>query len=166
MRAWCATRHLGSIWEGTSNIVALDVLRAIRREGALPVLQAHLQGLLAATPLHPQARAVFERTLTQAVGLAATVTDARAAGERLARQVASALYHVTTACAMAWEAGGLRSVRRMRLAQLVLLHRVLPQDPLAAPGDEPDWLPGLLDAHADAAPQAAAAADVASITLF
>ena len=25
--------HLGSIWEGTSNIVALDVLRAARREG-------------------------------------------------------------------------------------------------------------------------------------
>ncbi|WP_255492520.1 acyl-CoA dehydrogenase family protein, partial [Raoultella sp. 18098] len=33
--------HLGSIWEGTSNIVALDVLRAIRREGSLPVLAAH-----------------------------------------------------------------------------------------------------------------------------
>jgi hypothetical protein len=27
--------HLGSIWEGTSNIVALDVLRAIRKEDAL-----------------------------------------------------------------------------------------------------------------------------------
>jgi hypothetical protein len=27
--------HLGSIWEGTSNIVALDVLRAIRKEKAL-----------------------------------------------------------------------------------------------------------------------------------
>ena len=26
--------HLGSIWEGTSNIVALDVMRAIRRDGA------------------------------------------------------------------------------------------------------------------------------------
>jgi alkylation response protein AidB-like acyl-CoA dehydrogenase len=25
--------HLGSIWEGTSNVVALDVMRAIRREG-------------------------------------------------------------------------------------------------------------------------------------
>jgi hypothetical protein len=31
--------HLGSIWEGTSNIVALDVIRAIKREGSLPVLQ-------------------------------------------------------------------------------------------------------------------------------
>ena len=39
--------HLGSIWEGTSNIVALDVLRAIRREGSLPVLRAHVDALLA-----------------------------------------------------------------------------------------------------------------------
>src|SRR5438477_8212049 len=30
--------HLGSIWEGTSNIVALDVLRAIRKEHALAAL--------------------------------------------------------------------------------------------------------------------------------
>jgi hypothetical protein len=39
--------HLGSIWEGTSNIVALDVLRAIRRDGALPALRAHVADLLA-----------------------------------------------------------------------------------------------------------------------
>ncbi len=30
--------HLGSIWEGTSNVVALDVLRAIRREQCLEAL--------------------------------------------------------------------------------------------------------------------------------
>jgi len=38
--------HLGSIWEGTSNIVALDVLRAMRREGALDVLHRHATQLL------------------------------------------------------------------------------------------------------------------------
>ena len=38
--------HLGSIWEGTSNIVALDVLRAIQREGSLPVLRARVDELL------------------------------------------------------------------------------------------------------------------------
>uniref|UniRef100_UPI00397972AC acyl-CoA dehydrogenase family protein n=1 Tax=Salmonella sp. SAL4457 TaxID=3159912 RepID=UPI00397972AC len=31
--------HLGSIWEGTSNIVALDVARAVSREQALEPLQ-------------------------------------------------------------------------------------------------------------------------------
>src|SRR3546814_16912968 len=39
--------HLGSIWEGTGNIVALDVLRAVKREGSLEVLTAHVEGLLA-----------------------------------------------------------------------------------------------------------------------
>jgi acyl-CoA dehydrogenase len=138
--------HLGSIWEGTSNIVALDVLRAIRREGSLPALQQHLRGLLDHTPLHAAARAVFDDILTRATARAATAAEAGAGGELLARQVGSALYHLTTAVAMAWEAGGMHSARRMRLAQLVLRQRVLPQDPLGGDGSEPAWLPGLLDA--------------------
>ncbi|QDI90347.1 DNA alkylation response protein [Salicibibacter halophilus] len=35
--------HLGSIWEGTTNIVALDVLRAIRKEDAGSTLFHHLE---------------------------------------------------------------------------------------------------------------------------
>ena len=137
--------HLGSIWEGTSNIVALDVLRAVKREAALPALEAHLRSLLADTPWHPEARQVVEATLARALANAAQAAEARAQGEMLARQVASALYHVTTAVAMAWEAGRLGSGRRMRLAQWVLRQRVLPQDPLALDGEEPAWLPALLD---------------------
>jgi len=140
--------HLGSIWEGTSNIVALDVLRAVQREGALPALEAHLRGLLADTPWHPAARRVAEATLARALANAAQAAEARAQGQMLARQVASALYHVSTALAMAWEAGRLGSARRMRLAQWTLRQRVLPQDPLALADAEPDWLPGLLDEHA------------------
>ena len=136
--------HLGSIWEGTSNIVALDVLRAIRRDAALPALQAHLQALLAATPLHPQARAVFDATLARVLALAAAVAGAPpGSADAQARQVASALYHAATAVAMAWEAGGSGSAMRMRLAQTVLRLRLLPQDPLAV-DDEPGWLPALL----------------------
>jgi alkylation response protein AidB-like acyl-CoA dehydrogenase len=152
--------HLGSIWEGTSNIVALDVMRAIRREGALPVLQQHLAGLLADTPLHPAARAVFETTLARVAERAAQVAGGGAAAEHAARQAASALYHATTAVAMAWEAGRIGCARRMRLAQWVLRSRVLPQDPLA-PGDEPVWLADLLSP--DAAPPAGA---VDSVQLF
>lgn len=131
--------HLGSIWEGTSNIVALDVLRAIRREGSLPVLQTYLAGLLADTPMHATARATFAQAIANAAALAARAAEAGAEGDVLARQAASALYHVTSAVAMAWEAGRIGSVRRMRLAQLVLVYRVLPQDPLAG-GAEPAWL--------------------------
>ena len=55
---------------------------------------------------------------------------ARSKNEALARQASSALYHLTSAMAMGWEAGKTGSVRRMLLAQLVLRHRLLPQDPL------------------------------------
>ena len=136
--------HLGSIWEGTSNIVALDVIRAIQREGSLPALQQHWQGLLADTPLHPAARAVFSATLARVAAVAQQVADAGKAGHHQARQAASALYHATTATAMAWEAGRMGCARRMRLAQWTLRARLLPQDPLALDA-QPDWLADLLE---------------------
>jgi acyl-CoA dehydrogenase len=139
--------HLGSIWEGTSNIVALDVLRAIRREHALAALRPHLQGLLAATPLSAQVQPVFEAALTRVLQQAQAVADSGARGEVQARQAASALYHLTTAIAMAWEAGRIGSTRRMGLAQLVLRQRLLPRDPLDF-DDEPAGLPALLEESA------------------
>ena len=47
--------HLGSIWEGTSNIVALDVARAAQR--ALDALRAYLGDRLGAAPLPDASRA-------------------------------------------------------------------------------------------------------------
>ena len=153
--------HLGSIWEGTSNIVALDVLRAIRRDGALPALAAHLHGLLADTPLHRQARSMFSHTLGRTLALAQQTADAagpaRAGADAAARQVGSALYHASTATMMAWEAGRTGSAHRMRLAQWVLRCRLLPQDPLQVDAEAPAWLPALLAAQLT--PDAAAAAE-------
>jgi alkylation response protein AidB-like acyl-CoA dehydrogenase len=122
--------HLGSIWEGTSNIVSLDVVRAIRRENALPVLQAHCAALLDDTALAP----TFGQAMRGALKRASALAQAAASegGDALARQAASALYHCTSAIAMAWEAQRTGSAARMRWAQEVLLHRVLPRDPLAA----------------------------------
>jgi acyl-CoA dehydrogenase len=151
--------HLGSIWEGTSNIVALDVLRAMRREGSLAALDQHLRGLLADTPLQAGARQVFERTLARGVARAAAAAEAAAGGDVLARQVGSSLYHLSTAAAMAWEAGRMVSARRMRLAQLVLRQRVLPHDPLGGDDIEPAWMPALLDPALDDAA-------VADVNLF
>ena len=151
--------HLGSIWEGTSNIVALDVLRAIRREDSLPALDRHLRGLLAEASMHAAARRVFEHTLARGIERAARVAEAGAAGDALARQVGSSLYHLATATAMAWEASGIGSARRMHLAQLVLRQRVLPQDPLGGDDAEPAWLPALLDPARDDS-------DVAAVNLF
>ncbi|RAI58017.1 acyl-CoA dehydrogenase family protein [Roseicella frigidaeris] len=120
--------HLGSIWEGTSNIVALDVLRAAQREGSLPVLRAHVATLLGNGARLPEALPLFDR----AAALAARAQENPA----LARQAASALYHLTSAAAMAWEAERLEDAERLALARLVLRHRVLPRDPLAE-ADEP-----------------------------
>jgi hypothetical protein len=125
--------HLGSIWEGTSNIVALDVIRAIRREQSLDALMVHLGQLLEETPLDDALRASLQDVMARAVALAhAAVADG---GEALARRAASALYHTTTAVAMAWESARIGTAERLHLARLVLQHRLLPADPLAAGHD-------------------------------
>lgn len=126
--------HLGSIWEGTSNIVALDVIRAIKREDSLPVLLDHNRALLERARLAPAYAQALRQALDGARGLAETA--AREGGEVLARQAASALYHCTSAIAMSWEASATGSANRLRWAQLALRHRVLPRDPLAAGPDD------------------------------
>lgn len=137
--------HLGSIWEGTSNIVALDVVRAVKREGSLPVLRAHCEKLLDdAARAHALALALapgYAKALRDALARAAALTEtaAREGGDVLARQAASALYHCTSAIAMAWEAAHSGSAPRLRWSQLVLLHRVLPRDPLSPDAMPADW---------------------------
>lgn len=122
--------HLGSIWEGTSNIVALDVMRAVRRERALPVLERHLLDLLAdCGPALPD-RTPFAQLLQRCVGLAESVAGAGGEKDQAARQAASALYHLSTAIMMAWEGARTGDAGRIALAQQVLRHRLLPRDPL------------------------------------
>ncbi len=135
--------HLGSIWEGTSNIVALDVVRAIRRDTALPAWHAHVLGLLAQAPLATGARAVFAAVVQRCMQLAQQLAAVPGESDHAARQLASALYHATTACAMAWEAGRIGSAPRMLLAQAVLKYRALPRDPLQAEA-APPWLAQVL----------------------
>jgi len=120
--------HLGSIWEGTSNIVALDVLRAIQREGALPVWRARMDELLTQTPWHASVRQHIDTVLDKAIALAQQCADDK--DEAQARRVAGALYHLTSAIAMGWEAHQTQTPARMVLAQCVLVHRLLPQDPM------------------------------------
>ena len=121
--------HLGSIWEGTSNIVALDVVRAMRRDDSLAALSAHWSELLAQTALAEPLRAQFQRVQDGALGLAQAA--ASAGGEVLARRAATALYALTSAVSMAWESARIGTPERLHLAELVLRHRLLPADPLA-----------------------------------
>jgi alkylation response protein AidB-like acyl-CoA dehydrogenase len=127
--------HLGSIWEGTSNIVALDVLRAITKENSLPALRSHVDRLLAEGAPRPPPQATLQaRALEQTYALAEhAARDNRA---ELARQAASLLYHAVSLAALRWEAAAPGLENRARLADQVLLHRLGPRDPYAIPPDE------------------------------
>uniref|UniRef100_UPI00333EC13B acyl-CoA dehydrogenase family protein n=1 Tax=Castellaniella defragrans TaxID=75697 RepID=UPI00333EC13B len=125
--------HLGAIWEGTSNIVALDVIRAIRRNEGLEYLRRHLDGLLQeADRLPAPSRQALADKLQTVIAFVTAVTND--ADERDTRKAASALYHITTAISMAWEASRLRDEGWARLAwaHLVLRYRLSVADPLAS----------------------------------
>src|SRR4051795_13203738 len=126
--------HLGSIWEGTGNIVALDALkRAVGRHGADAALAADLHARLDDSTGVPQAWRGRLRDLTdRALGFARDVA-ARTDNEAEARRATSLLYHVASAVALAWEAGRIHDMRgdsrRLLLSRLVIDHRVSPSDP-------------------------------------
>jgi acyl-CoA dehydrogenase len=127
--------HLGSIWEGTSNIVALDVARATRREGALDALRAHLDERADAcgNMLPGGARDALARASDY---LDAVANDPAREGE--VRQAASAVYNAASVIIMAWEDAqpGCATGDRSRLAGLVLKHKLMPRDPLAGGDDD------------------------------
>ena len=126
--------HLGSIWEGTSNIVALDIARAVQRAGALEPLCDHLLGLLEEAALPSSSKVLLRKVLGRAAE--ALTQAAKNQQDELVRQAGSALYHATTAIFMAHEAARLApDFRRLALSHLVLRHKLLPVDPLALEAD-------------------------------
>jgi alkylation response protein AidB-like acyl-CoA dehydrogenase len=128
--------HLGSIWEGTSNIVALDVLRAIRRERALESLLPAMNERIARAPrlLAGRLAASLDKAAEFAHETATTQNEAHA------RQAATGLYYACAAALLADEGtrlGQRTSVlqpagdaRRHLLAFLAYVHRLAPRDPL------------------------------------
>ncbi len=130
--------QVGLLWEGTSNIIALDlVTRAIGRAGAQRRLTQLLGERLDASPLPPAYRTRLGGALDRAVGFAEAVAR-DPGGEVEARRAASALYHATSAILLAWE--GTRNAgdaRRALLSRFVLDHHLSPSDPLAR--QDRDW---------------------------
>ncbi|WP_316206354.1 MULTISPECIES: acyl-CoA dehydrogenase family protein [unclassified Bradyrhizobium] len=126
--------HLGSIWEGTGNIVALDALkRAVGRHGAEAALAADLHARLDESGRVPTAwRDQLRGLVDRAIGFARTVA-ADPNNEAEARRVTSLLYHVASAVSLAWEAGHIDEMRgdarRLLLSKLVVEHRLTPADP-------------------------------------
>jgi hypothetical protein len=119
--------HLGSIWEGTSNIIALDVVRAAAKAEAHRLLARRLQAMIAGVADD----VVQELTRRLDAALALIDRAARPDGEpRAARQAATGLYHATAAALLASEAEQLGDPVRLDLARLVLAHKLKPRDPL------------------------------------
>lgn len=120
--------HLGSIWEGTSNIVALDVMRAIERNECLPALKTHVNYLLAEGVAVPARLSELQQQCLDKVWSLAemAVRDKRS---DLARQVSSAIYNAFTLAALRWEARYSGLETRAELADLVLVHKLAPWDP-------------------------------------
>jgi alkylation response protein AidB-like acyl-CoA dehydrogenase len=126
--------HLGSIWEGTGNIVAIDALtRAIGRHGADNALAADLHARLDDSANVPVAWRNRLRELSdRAIGFAREVAS-KMDNEGDARRATSLLYHVSSAVAFAWEGSRIHEVRgdarRLLLSRMVVDHRLSAGDP-------------------------------------
>jgi hypothetical protein len=141
--------HLGVLWEGTSNINALDVVtRAVAKERAHEALADALRAKLQETEGLPgQFKGELDGLISRAMVLADAVAK-DGAKEPLARKASSALYNVTTASLLACEGaaevarGG--DNKRLLLARMVIAHRLGGGDPLSV--DLPDWEADAVDA--------------------
>ncbi|MET4698641.1 acyl-CoA dehydrogenase [Constrictibacter sp. MBR-5] len=137
---WVAARlvrdaHIGVLWEGTSNINALDIVtRAVGKAGAHEDLGDALQETLdGARALPGQFRGELSGLVDRAVAFAEKT--ARDGDEPLMRTASSALYNVASATLLASEGAALGAeggdARRLLLARMVIDHRLRPEDPLA-----------------------------------
>jgi alkylation response protein AidB-like acyl-CoA dehydrogenase len=130
--------HVGVLWEGTTNINSLDVIRrAVGRARAHEALGTELKAKLGEAREAPgQLRARISAMVDRAVAFAGEVA-ARPEHEKLARMASNALYNATGAALMTWEGARLGreggDARRILLARMIVEHRLSPLDPMAVP---------------------------------
>jgi alkylation response protein AidB-like acyl-CoA dehydrogenase len=158
--------YLGAIWEGSANVVALDVQRAIVKDRGLPALAAFIADRLArvsepaAKPWVDLVRAGLEALSRQTAAWAALSADER---ELQARPVAEALYHLLAGSLLLAEGQALRErgggYRKLLAAGLYLKRWLEPRAPASPPfaARQIEWLDALADWRAV---EAAALADV------
>lgn len=138
---------LGSIWEGTSNIIAIDVVRrAIRRQDCLSELTELLEGKIdELSAVQDSYRNTLSSWLDK-VGRFACETAERE-DESLYRQVASALYHICTAIVMAWEAQVSGQGERLIWSRMVVDHRLSTYSPASSPHSSSSLVSNLFRGH-------------------
>ena len=130
---------MGVLWEGTSNIIALDAIgRAVGKIGAHRVLESHLSELMQMHDVEAPLREQIQSVLTRAMDLAERVAgDGKA--EIYSRQAGHVLYDVTTCSLAAIEGAQMRNAgmkdTRTRWAKVLLEQRLCPVDPFALAED-------------------------------
>ncbi len=133
--------HIGVLWEGTSNINAIDVVRrAVGKANAHKALYALLQKQVAQLTMLPE---VFRNRLLKVVDKSFQFISTVAAapqGEHMARQATTAFYNAASAVVLAWESTQAHGdPRKLLISRFVLEHRLEPIDPLTPP--DGDWEP-------------------------
>jgi alkylation response protein AidB-like acyl-CoA dehydrogenase len=128
--------YLGAIWEGSANVVALDVQRAIRKDRGLEALAAFIAERLsrvaepAAKPWVDLVKASLESVAGQAAGWAALPATERELG---ARPVADTLYHLLAGSLLLAEGQALREqgggFRKLLAGGLYLTRWLEPRGP-------------------------------------
>ncbi len=122
--------HVGTLWEGTSNIIGLDTItRAVAKLGADQDLADNLNEKLDEADDVP---GQFKGELSGMIDRARAFAHAAAEGEGATecRRATTALYNATSAALMAWEASKTGNGKRLLLSRLVINHRMTPQDPM------------------------------------
>jgi alkylation response protein AidB-like acyl-CoA dehydrogenase len=146
--------YLGAIWEGSANVVALDVQRAILKDRGLEALTACIAERLgrvaepAAKPWVDLVRASLETVARQAAGWAALPAAER---ELAARPAADTLYHLLAGSLLLAEGQALREqgggYRKLLVAGLYLKRWLEPRGPAVPPftARQIEWLDALAE---------------------
>lgn len=146
--------YLGAIWEGSTNVVALDVQRAIVKDGCLEPFAAFVAARLDAVQEHAaKPTADLVRAALAEAQRRAAAWSSRPAPEREleARATADALYHVLATALLLEEGQTLRAARgdfRKLLAAALYARRWLAPAPSGAPPfpwRALEWLEHLVD---------------------
>jgi acyl-CoA dehydrogenase len=146
--------YLGAIWEGSANVVALDVQRAILKDRGLEALAAFVGERLARVT-EPGAKTLVDlvRTGLECVTVQSSGWAARPGAERelQARPVADTLYHLLAGSLLLAEGQSLREqgrgYRKLLAAGLYLRRWLEPRGPASPPfgARQIEWLEPLAE---------------------
>ena len=128
--------QIGLLWEGTTNINALDVItRAIKKENCGEALREDMNLILDDASSCPgQLKSLLKNKIGRAIEFATIVAE-NPDSESECRRAASGLYNAKTATLLASEGAKIGAeggdARRLILSRLVVDTRLTPRDPLA-----------------------------------